>query len=117
MKPGPIVTPWTLERVLGLSLAGGLLAVAGIAGLQVAGATDPLAVHRAEAAAGKQESGTEDRVEEGRKVFEAACMACHQANGQGLPGAFPPLASSDFLKADKHRSIHLGANGLQGPVV
>ena len=117
MKDGPIVMSCTRKRVLGFFIAGGLLAVAGIAGLQVAGATDPLAVHRAEAAAGKQESGTEDRVEEGRKVFEAACMACHQANGQGLPGAFPPLASSDFLKADKNRAIHLVVNGLQGPVV
>jgi len=117
MEHGPIVMSWTLKRVLGLSVAGGLLAVAGIAGLRVAGATDPLAVHRAEAAAGKQESEAAERLEEGQEVYKAACMACHQANGQGLPGAFPPLASSDFLKADRNRAIHLVVNGLQGPIV
>jgi nitrite reductase (NO-forming)/hydroxylamine reductase len=52
----------------------------------------------------------------GQKVFAAACMACHQANGQGLPGAFPPLAGSDFLKADPKRAIGIVLHGLTGPV-
>jgi nitrite reductase (NO-forming)/hydroxylamine reductase len=100
-----------------LAIAGGLLAMAGVAGLRTAAAEDALAVHRAEAAAGTQEAVTAARLEAGRKVFEAACMACHQSNGQGLPGAFPPLAASDFLKADKNRAIHIVVNGLHGPVV
>ncbi|MBX3141334.1 MAG: cytochrome C oxidase subunit IV family protein [Trueperaceae bacterium] len=29
----------------------------------------------------------------GAAVFNANCMACHQMTGQGIPGAFPPLAS------------------------
>jgi cytochrome c oxidase subunit 2 len=29
---------------------------------------------------------------EGEKVYGRTCAACHQANGQGLPGAFPALA-------------------------
>jgi nitrite reductase (NO-forming)/hydroxylamine reductase len=43
-------------------------------------------------------------------------VACHQANGKGLPKAFPPLAGSDYLLADKHRAIKIVVNGLQGAV-
>src|SRR5262249_18346655 len=39
-----------------------------------------------------------------------------QARGQGLPRAFPPLAGSDFLMADKDRSIDVVLHGLHGPV-
>ena len=34
-----------------------------------------------------------------------------------IPGAFPPLAKSDFLMADKNRSIETVLFGLQGPIV
>jgi nitrite reductase (NO-forming) len=37
-------------------------------------------------------------VTDGRQLFLANCAMCHQAEGQGVPGAFPPLAKSDFLK-------------------
>jgi len=46
-----------------------------------------------------------------------ACFACHQPNGAGLPGVFPPLAGSDFLKANRERAIHIPIKGLTGPVV
>jgi nitrite reductase (NO-forming) len=44
------------------------------------------------------------------------CAACHQPNGLGIPGRFPPLAGSDFLNSDKHRAIKIVVNGLQGEV-
>jgi mono/diheme cytochrome c family protein len=31
----------------------------------------------------------------GARIFSANCQTCHQANGQGLPGAFPPLTHLD----------------------
>jgi len=34
----------------------------------------------------------------GQKVYNEYCKTCHQANGQGLGAAFPPLAKSDYLK-------------------
>ena len=37
-------------------------------------------------------------VVDGRALFLANCSMCHQAEGQGVPGAFPPLAKSDYLK-------------------
>jgi nitrite reductase (NO-forming) len=34
---------------------------------------------------------------DGKTLFLSNCAMCHQSEGQGLPGAFPPLAKSDFL--------------------
>jgi nitrite reductase (NO-forming) len=57
-----------------------------------------------------------DRVAFGERVFKANCLPCHQSEGQGIPGAFPNLAGSDFLNADKARAIGIVLNGLQGKV-
>jgi nitrite reductase (NO-forming) len=59
----------------------------------------------------------EVRMQRGRRVFLMACFACHQPDGRGLPGVFPPLAGSDFLKADKERAIRIPLHGLTGPIV
>ncbi|MBX5482842.1 MAG: nitrite reductase, copper-containing [Myxococcaceae bacterium] len=58
-----------------------------------------------------------EQIEAGRKTFTTTCAACHQANGQGIPGGIPPLAKSDFLMADKRRSIEIVTGGLSGPVM
>ncbi|MCB9907484.1 MAG: nitrite reductase, copper-containing [Planctomycetes bacterium] len=58
----------------------------------------------------------DERMQLGERAYAATCVACHQANGNGLPGAFPPLANSDYLMADKTRAIHVIMDGLQGPV-
>jgi nitrite reductase (NO-forming) len=58
----------------------------------------------------------EDRIAAGKTLFAGTCSVCHQGNGQGLPGVFPPLAGSDYLMADKRRSVELVLNGLSGPV-
>jgi nitrite reductase (NO-forming) len=57
-----------------------------------------------------------ERIASGRGVFLQNCTACHQVEGQGLPGAFPPLAHSDFLNADKSRAIRVLLHGLAGEV-
>jgi nitrite reductase (NO-forming) len=41
---------------------------------------------------------------------------CHQLDGTGLPQVFPPLAQSDYLMADKTRSIGVVLRGLSGPI-
>ena len=55
-------------------------------------------------------------MEKGKRIYTQTCVACHQAEGQGLPGVFPPLAKSDFLMADKTRAITAVTKGLSGPV-
>jgi nitrite reductase (NO-forming) len=52
----------------------------------------------------------------GAAVYARTCAACHQAQGQGLASAFPPLAGSDFLMADKDRSIGIVLGGITGHV-
>jgi nitrite reductase (NO-forming) len=58
----------------------------------------------------------EIQLERGKKIFMTACFACHMANGEGLPGVFPPLARSDFLQANRSRAIRIPIKGLTGPV-
>ena len=44
------------------------------------------------------------------------CFACHQAEGQGIPNAFPPLANSDYLNADVKRAIEIILKGKTGEI-
>jgi len=62
------------------------------------------------------EISKEIRMERGKKVYLTACFACHQADGKGLPAIFPPLADSDYLKADKERAVRAVVKGLSGPI-
>ncbi|MFZ6648778.1 cytochrome c oxidase subunit II [Undibacterium sp. TJN25] len=50
----------------------------------------------------------------GEKVFNANCAACHQANGKGVPGAFPALDGSPIVAGPKADQIHLVLNGKGG---
>ena len=53
----------------------------------------------------------------GQQVFNFVCVACHQGNGQGLPGQFPPLAGSEWVQTEgAERVIRIVLNGLSGPI-
>lgn len=52
----------------------------------------------------------------GEEVYNQACQACHQDNGEGLPNAFPPLAKSDYLLANKVRAINQVIKGSTGEI-
>jgi nitrite reductase (NO-forming) len=47
----------------------------------------------------------------GEQIFKAKCIACHQANGQGLPNAFPSLVGSEFLLKNKVLAVSQVLNG------
>jgi nitrite reductase (NO-forming) len=51
----------------------------------------------------------------GKSVYNTTCAPCHQANGEGIAGVFPPLAKSDFLK-NKNAVIDAVVNGLSGEI-
>jgi mono/diheme cytochrome c family protein len=54
---------------------------------------------------------------EGRRVYTTYCVACHQPDGRGTPGQFPPLAGSDWVNnLGPNRQIRIVLNGLQGPI-
>ncbi|HZR38196.1 MAG TPA: copper-containing nitrite reductase [Nevskia sp.] len=73
-------------------------------------------VSEARAAAASGTLTPEQQIKAGEARFTGTCSVCHQANGRGLPNVFPPLAGSDFLMADKQRSIGIVLNGLSGKV-
>ena len=52
----------------------------------------------------------------GKKIFAANCQTCHQANGQGIAGQYPPLAGSEFTIGGSRRPAMIVLKGLQGPV-
>lgn len=52
----------------------------------------------------------------GKEVFDRYCALCHQPDGSGVRGAFPPLTNSEWVQADKGRLIRLVLNGMQGPI-
>jgi nitrite reductase (NO-forming) len=53
----------------------------------------------------------------GKVIYESYCLSCHMENGEGIPATFPPLAKSDYLMADRERSIHQVIFGLEGEIV
>ncbi len=57
-----------------------------------------------------------EQIRLGRRVYEVNCQACHQADGQGISNAFPPVAASDYLNADHSRAIDIILNGLGGEI-
>jgi mono/diheme cytochrome c family protein len=56
------------------------------------------------------------QINNGKIVYNKTCVACHQMNGAGIPGAFPPLAKSDYLNADVNRAIKQVLVGSTGPI-
>lgn len=53
----------------------------------------------------------------GEQIYKSKCIVCHQADGKGLPGAFPPLANSDYLLADKVRAVAQVLNGSNKEII
>lgn len=58
----------------------------------------------------------EEKMQFGKDKYMATCVACHQANGQGIEGAFPPLAKADYLNADVDRAIDIVLHGKTGEI-
>ena len=54
----------------------------------------------------------------GLQVYnKPTCVACHQANGKGVPGQFPPLIRTDWvLEPEPGRIIRAVLDGLSGPI-
>ena len=52
----------------------------------------------------------------GKKVYVENCMVCHQENGEGVSGTFPPLAKSDYMLEDKLRAVKQAIYGSKEPI-
>jgi len=58
----------------------------------------------------------EEQIKAGQQLFAGTCSVCHQANGQGLPNVFPPLAKSSLLASEPKRIVDIMLHGLSGKV-
>jgi len=70
------------------------------------------AVHKAETAS----ADIGEMMVQGESVYLSNCAACHQPDGKGLAGAFPPLAQSDFLRGNRKEVMRTALFGLSGPI-
>ncbi len=52
----------------------------------------------------------------GKEIF-GACTQCHQADGKGVAGTYPPLVASDYVTGDERRLAAILVNGINGPFV
>jgi len=52
----------------------------------------------------------------GKQLFTANCVACHQATGKGLPGVFPPLDGSEWVAGDERTVANILLHGITGEI-
>jgi len=54
----------------------------------------------------------QELVAAGERVYAANCSSCHQKEGQGIPGMFPPIAGSDIVNGDMDTHINTRLNDV-----
>jgi len=65
---------------------------------------------------GDQTAAAFDPIKKGERLYKNNCAACHQAEGQGVPGVFPPLAGSPWVVGSEERFVKILLRGLSGPI-
>ena len=68
----------------------------------------------ADAAAASRDWSKEELIAHGEGVYNTACAACHQANGEGIPGAFPGLKGSKVAAGPIEAHLDMVLNGKPG---
>ena len=61
-----------------------------------------------------REWGMDELLERGEQVYSTFCVACHQVNGMGIPGAFKPLVGSPVTTGSVEAHIDTVMNGVPG---
>ncbi|MCG8557499.1 MAG: cytochrome c [Proteobacteria bacterium] len=116
---GSVVVPATIGMVMGAFIFAGLVVSSGLP--WVPSAEDTLAGYtrtqvRVLAPGQEQALAPAEPASPGEQVYVTVCQVCHQANGKGVPGAFPPVAGSDWVTQDPETPIRIVLKGLQGEI-
>ncbi|MFK7993045.1 MAG: cytochrome c oxidase subunit II [Granulosicoccus sp.] len=59
----------------------------------------------------------QELVATGKEVYQANCVSCHQAQGQGIPGMFPAITGSDVATGSIDHHINTVMNGVEGTMM
>lgn len=52
----------------------------------------------------------------GKQMYNQYCLACHQADGSGVPGLYPPVRETEWVSGDKERLIRIILEGMSGEI-
>lgn len=58
----------------------------------------------------------EQIIASGKRAYAMACVTCHQTNGQGVAGVYPPLAGAEWVTGNEERLVRVLLHGLSGPI-
>ncbi|MGV6827344.1 MAG: cytochrome c oxidase subunit II, partial [bacterium] len=72
------------------------------------------AAAEAAAASADREWSKDELMAKGEAVYNTNCAACHQANGQGVPGAFPSMIGTPITTGDVAKHIEVVMDGVPG---
>ena len=101
-------------------IAAGLLFWAGIYIAHNTGRFDPLAYDPHPPKKEVRELSPEERLQstlaKGSRLYKKNCQQCHQAQGQGIPGVYPPLAGSPWVLGNPERAAAIVIGGLVGRI-
>lgn len=104
-------------RTASLRMQFATLCLTGLAGIVGAGAvfedlsSQSPRLHPEAAVSGNRAPFPQD---EGAEIYQTRCLSCHQANGGGVPGVFPPLVDTDWVTGDEEVLIRIVLNGMTG---
>jgi cytochrome c oxidase cbb3-type subunit 2 len=99
----------------GVSSDGSAMPMPGVSSATAAGASTAASTAENTPASGSVSAASGYDAAKGKALFTTNCAACHQANGEGLPGAFPSLKGDAAVNdADPTAQIRTVLNGLQG---
>ena len=62
-------------------------------------------------------SGSSKRISSGEILYRQYCLSCHEINGKGVKGMYPPITDTDWVNGDKKRLIEIILNGQKGNLV
>ena len=65
----------------------------------------------------EQDRILEESMQRGSEIYGDFCVTCHLQAGEGVSGAFPPLANSDYLQENREASIRGVKYGQQGELI